>query len=52
MSLSKRMGTELTYGRRYSLFTLIGITGENDLHSRDLDVGTKAAGSGRFDFYR
>jgi hypothetical protein len=26
-----RMGTALTYARRYALFTLVGIAGEDDL---------------------
>jgi ERF superfamily len=31
-----RMGTALTYGRRYALFTLVGIAGEDDLDAPDL----------------
>src|SRR5262249_42727571 len=31
-----RMGAALTYARRYSLFTLIGIAGEDDLDAPDL----------------
>jgi ERF superfamily len=32
----QRMGTALTYARRYSLFTLVGIAGEDDLDAPDL----------------
>src|SRR5436190_14261629 len=32
-----RMGTALTYARRYALFTLVGIAGEDDLDAPDLD---------------
>jgi hypothetical protein len=31
-----RMGAALTYGRRYALFTLVGIAGEDDLDAPDL----------------
>src|SRR5689334_24254495 len=31
-----RMGTALTYARRYALFTLVGIAGEDDLDAPDL----------------
>ena len=31
-----RMGAALTYARRYSLFTLVGIAGEDDLDAPDL----------------
>src|SRR6202047_5160852 len=37
-----RMGAALTYARRYSLFTLVGIAGEDDLDAPDLC--TNAAG--------
>jgi hypothetical protein len=33
-----RMGTALTYARRYALFTLVGIAGEDDLDAPDLPV--------------
>ena len=33
-----RMGAALTYARRYALFTLVGITGEDDLDAPDLTV--------------
>jgi ERF superfamily len=32
----QRMGTALTYARRYALFTLVGIAGEDDLDAPDL----------------
>ncbi len=35
----QRMGAALTYARRYSLFTLVGIAGEDDLDAPDL-IGT------------
>src|SRR3954453_17041962 len=31
-----RMGAALTYARRYALFTLVGITGEDDLDAPDV----------------
>ena len=31
-----RLGTALTYARRYALFTLVGIAGEDDLDAPDL----------------
>ena len=31
-----RLGAALTYGRRYALFTLVGIAGEDDLDAPDL----------------
>ena len=34
----RRMGAALTYARRYALFTLVGIAGEDDLDAPDLDV--------------
>ncbi|WP_324398846.1 ERF family protein [Bradyrhizobium sp.] len=33
-----RLGAALTYARRYALFTLVGIAGEDDLDARDLNV--------------
>src|SRR5947207_3436157 len=33
-----RMGAALTYARRYGLFTLVGIAGEDDLDASDLSV--------------
>jgi ERF superfamily len=38
----QRMGAALTYARRYALFTLVGIAGEDDLDAPDLDVTIKA----------
>jgi ERF superfamily len=47
------MGAALTYARRYALFTLVGIAGEDDLDAPDLAPGTtpRATGNkkGRFD---
>jgi hypothetical protein len=37
----RRMGAALTYARRYALFTLVGIAGEDDLDAPDLGAGTK-----------
>ena len=34
-----KMGAALTYARRYALFTLVGIAGEDDLDAPDLLVG-------------
>jgi len=33
-----RLGAALTYARRYALFTLVGIAGEDDLDAPDLDA--------------
>jgi ERF superfamily len=48
-----RMGAALTYARRYALFTLVGIAGEDDLDAPDLATPTnrtsgpeKLAGTG------
>src|SRR5262245_56638159 len=38
MASPKRMGTALTYARRYALFTLAGITGDDDLDAPDLNA--------------
>ena len=38
----RRMGAALTYARRYALFTLVGIAGEDDLDAPDLDGGGNA----------
>src|SRR5712671_1963740 len=35
----QRMGAALTYARRYALFTLVGIAGEDDLDAPDLGQG-------------
>src|SRR4051812_14663343 len=34
----QRMGAALTYARRYGLFTLVGIAGEDDLDAPDLPI--------------
>jgi hypothetical protein len=34
------MGAALTYARRYALFTLVGIAGEDDLDAPDLTDST------------
>ena len=39
-----RMGAALTYARRYALFTLVGIAGEDDLDAPDLPAPTPATG--------
>jgi ERF superfamily len=36
----RRMGAALTYARRYALFTLVGIAGEDDLDAPDLMAST------------
>ena len=38
----RRMGAALTYARRYALFTLVGIAGEDDLDAPDLGAGANA----------
>jgi len=38
-----RMGAALTYARRYALFTLVGIAGEDDVDSPDLVAPTSPA---------
>jgi ERF superfamily protein len=56
MTSPRRMGAALTYARRYALFTLVGIAGEDDLDAPDLcSVGSwsavmpraRTAGNGR-----
>ena len=37
------MGAALTYARRYALFTLVGIAGEDDLDAPDLNAPTGQA---------
>ena len=39
----RRMGAALTYARRYALFTLVGIGGEDDLDAPDLAAPTGQA---------
>jgi ERF superfamily len=41
-----RMGAALTYARRYALFTLVGIAGEDDVDAPDLNAPTATAASG------
>jgi ERF superfamily len=46
----KLMGAALTYARRYSLFTLVGLAGEDDLDAPDLKrTGTSAGNTTRAD---
>src|SRR5207253_10757290 len=55
----QRMGAALTYARRYALFTLVGIAGEDDLDASDLcnapspsaasDERSPKPGSGQFE---
>ena len=40
MATPHRMGAALTYARRYALFTLVGIAGEDDLDAPDLVAPT------------
>jgi hypothetical protein len=40
-----KMGAALTYARRYALFTLVGIAGEDDLDAPDLPVSNTDTGS-------
>jgi hypothetical protein len=42
MASPKRMGAALTYARRYALFTLAGIAGEDDLDAPDLNASELA----------
>src|SRR5262249_56884207 len=41
---AQRMGAALTYARRYALFTLVGIAGDDDLDAPDLDAVPKPEG--------
>jgi hypothetical protein len=43
MGSPRRMGAALTYARRYALFTLVGIAGEDDLDAPDLGKVTETA---------
>src|SRR5579871_1832168 len=45
MATPRRMGAALTYARRYALFTLVGIAGEDDLDAPDLIVAAPAVPS-------
>jgi len=40
-SAPRRMGAALTYARRYALFTMVGIAGEDDLDAPDANDGPK-----------
>src|SRR5215468_8755135 len=40
MATPHRMGAALTYARRYALFTLVGIAGEDDIDAPDLTAPT------------
>jgi hypothetical protein len=40
-----KMGAALTYARRYALFTLVGIAGEDDLDAPDLPINTTDQGA-------
>jgi hypothetical protein len=42
----RRMGAALTYARRYALFTLVGIAGEDDLDAPDLNLKAGAPTKG------
>jgi ERF superfamily len=50
MATPRQMGAALTYARRYALFTLVGIAGEDDLDAPDLagqpGEGAQTAGNG------
>ena len=46
MASPKRMGAALTYARRYALFALAGIAGEDDLDAPDLQVPELVAARG------
>jgi hypothetical protein len=41
-----RMGAALTYARRYALFTLVGIAGEDDIDAPDLHATPTSSASG------
>jgi hypothetical protein len=41
-----RMGAALTYARRYALFTLVGIAGEDDIDAPDLHAPPTSSASG------
>jgi len=46
MAVPRRMGAALTYARRYGLFTLVGIAGEDDLDAPDV-AGQPAEGAAK-----
>jgi hypothetical protein len=39
MATPSRMGAALTYARRYALFAMVGIAGDDDLDAPDLNIG-------------
>jgi ERF superfamily len=43
----RRMGAALTYARRYALFALVGIAGEDDLDAPDLPTAVSGSGAER-----
>jgi ERF superfamily protein len=45
MASPQRMGAALTYARRYALFTLVGIAGEDDIDAPDLCAGPTSLSS-------
>src|SRR5258707_1261561 len=48
LATPRRMGAALSYARRYALFTLVGIAGEDDLDAPDLGgQPTEASGKAR-----
>src|SRR5262249_11871371 len=47
ISSAQRMGAALTYARRYALFTLVGIAGEDDLDAPDLGADPNPAAEPR-----
>jgi hypothetical protein len=46
----RRMGAALTYARRYALFTLVGIAGEDDLDAPDLGASDRSDTKPGLDF--
>ena len=46
MATPHRMGAALTYARRYALFTLVGIAGEDDIDAPDLNAPSTNAPAG------
>src|SRR6266478_5488258 len=44
MANPQRMGAALTYARRYALFTLVGIAGEDDLDASDICMPVPVTG--------
>jgi hypothetical protein len=46
MANPQRMGAALTYARRYALFTLVGLAGEDDLDAPDLCASLPTTGVG------